>query len=413
MFFKFIFNNRGEVENTGESIQDAFSKGIEDLEKEQQDTGEKKEPGQEVEEKPQVDVEGYKGPERRAPAYAGERRREADKALEDPEHELDYELKEGEGKAKAKLSDLKAESKWINDNKKMIAGALQMREMASKYPDFGKAYNTLISKVFTEKGYDADFMGRLSDFFEDKFKAAEEKVIEKDQQIEAMTKMLDELDPDSAQYSILKNSIEYQKSLKQQLIDSTSKISQFEKILNNVTSGQKDFLTKQEEEKSKQNEDRISDFFDGKYNGLLNEAKKGGFEFIDEEEASEFERRVRGIVGAAVKGKQDMDDKKFEKIIQDSVKAAIDRTTKYRESLIIRSKKKPGDAPPGSPQKTAEATLEEMEKELAALEAKGDGDGARGKELKRLIQTKKENDEDPLKGKSIGETIADELFASS
>jgi hypothetical protein len=99
--------------------------------------------------------------------------------------------------------------------------------------------------------------------------------------------------------------------------------------------------------------------------------------FMDEDERREFDAAVRN--GVAVNSKDVKDDTGFVKLIQATAKAVYDKMSKRRESIVNDYLKKKGQPP-------------KKEDEPPK---------------------KKTEDEDPLKGKTMGEAIADEMFSGT
>ena len=110
--------------------------------------------------------------------------------------------------------------------------------------------------------------------------------------------------------------------------------------------------------------------------------------------------------------KEVKDDEAFVKLIEGSGKAVWERTGKLREAAVneyLRSKGKP---PAKGEDKSEEAELKDMQTQLSALEKDGKEDTHEAEKLRAAIKAKKEFNDDPLKGKSIGESIAEAMFAT-
>jgi hypothetical protein len=364
--------------------------------------------------KSQVETEGYKGAERRAAGYQGEKRRAADKVSEDPEYEMDFELEPGKGKHKFKLSDLKQTASWVHANKETIQGQLKLRELATKHPEFGKLINEVITKSFNEKGeLNSEFVIQRLKSLDAKSEAIEEDIEDKDDEIKKAEELLksDEIDPDSVQAKVLRSNIAAMKAQKANLNKALDKITEISKRFETVEKGQKDFLTKHEEEVGAVEVKRLSGVFNKTFGAMTDPNKQDGFKFIDEDEAKDFEKRVREMVSS---GAADIkDDEGFVKLIQDSVKAVWERTSKLRESAVNDYLRSKGKFSAKQEDKSADAEIIEMQKQLSALEKDGKEDTHEAERLRAAIKAKKEFNEDPLKGKTIGESIAEAMFASS
>ena len=317
----------------------------------------------------------------RRKSYEGEKRRASDKVDTDPETELDFEFEAGKGKAKMKLSELRDTAKWIHDNKGTLSSMLKHREMVTKYPEFGKVMNAVIEKSFTGNELNKDFVTKTLASLEGKAERIEEKLEDKDELIDEMQTQLDDLDPDSPQAKILKKSIVYQKGLKaelrKQMSEGQKRIDALEAKLNGVEKKHTEFLSEQDKAEHAVEVKRISEIFKTEFGALIDKEKKDGYKFIDDDEKKEFDSAVRQAVA---NGSKDIKgDAEFVKLIQSTAKAVYDKMSKRRETWVNDYLKKKGQIP------------KEKEKEPA----------------------KKPEEDDPLKGKSIGQAIADEMFSGT
>ena len=312
----------------------------------------------------------------RRKSYEGDKRRAADKVDPDPEQELDFEIEEGKGKAKLKTSELKDTAKWVHQNRQMLASMLKHREMATKFPEFGKAMNTLIEKSFNGNELNTEFVTKTLTALEGKVEKAEEKVEEKDALIDEMQAQLEDLDQDSPQANILKKSIAFQKGLKaefsKQMAAGQKRIDAMEAKLNSVEKGQKDFYSEQEKTGQADEEKRLSRMYEKEIGALTSTDKQDGYKFTDEDERKEFDQAVRASV--ATNSANVKDDESFVKLIQASAKAAYEKMAQRRESWVNEYLKKKGELPKETPKKKEE---------------------------------KKETD--PLEGKTIGEALAEAM----
>ena len=201
------------------------------------------------------------------------------------------------------------------------------------------------------------------------------------------------------------------KAQRNNLNKALAKIDEVTKKFGEVEKGQKDFLTKHENEVNSVEVKRLSGLFSKTFGALTDPNKKDGYKFIDDDEAKDFERRVRDMVsgGAA----QVKDDDAFVKLIESSGKAVWERTSKLREAAVNDYLRSKGKLPAKGEDKSADAEISEMQKQLSALEKDGKEDTHEAEKLRAAIKAKKEFNDDPLKGKSIGESIAEAMFAET
>jgi len=438
MFNKlFLMNNKGfaDGDSSEETPEDDKSFGeaiVEELDKQEAEGTEATDSGLSEEEKAAaakatadaaaaaaedlVDVEGYKGANRRAKGYEGDKRRQLDKDAEDPLHEMDFELVEGEGKKKFKLSELRDTAKYLHDNRNTLAASLKIRELATKSPDFAKLMNSVIKGSFNEKEeVNPEFITKTQAALDAKADAVEEKIDDTDEDIKAAEELLDsdEIDPDSVQAQVLKKNIAAMKASKNQLTKALAKIDDISSKFEKVEKSQQTFMSDQENADANKEIDRISGLFNKEFNSIVDPKKEGGFKFVDDEERNDYEAKVRDVVSKGSEGIKN--DEEFVKLVKASSQAVYDRLKQVRENAVndyIRSKggkiTKDGDAP-----KDTAVSVENMEKQLAALEKDGKKDSPEAVTLRKAIEAQKALDEDPLQGKSIGETIADAMFADA
>lgn len=405
--WKFFLNNKGEVENTGEaeagSFQDVIEKGLEEAE-----TTTEKKAEETAETKPEIEAGDYKGADRRAKAYDGERRRESDKALEDPEYEMDFELEQGKGKHKFKLSDLKDTAKWLHENKGSLQASLELRKLATQNPTFAKLVNSIIEKSVAGEGkFNDEFINKQLASLEAKQEKVEGQIDDKDDQIKEIEDLLksDDIDPDSVQAKVLQRNLAALKSSRAQLKDALSKISQFEQKVGELEKGQKDFLTKHENAESAVEVKRVSEIFRKTFTEITDPSKENGYKFIDDEEKADYEAKVRDLVAKSTDNVKD--DDSFVKLIQSSCKAVYDRMSKLRESYVNDYLRSKGGKPGGEETPDAAKELDTMKQQLSELEKAGKGETSEAVALRDKINKAQELIEDPLGGKSIGEVLAE------
>lgn len=417
----FFLNNRGDVNAPEDppkeepSFGEAIVKEMEEQEEGAGKTEEKKEAeaaAAKAAETPEIDVEGYKGSNRRAKGYEGDKRRESDKVIEDPEHELDFELEEGKGKHKLKLSELRETAKFLHSNKRSIGSTMKIREMATKNPDFGKLINSVIDRSFgKDEVYNGEFVSKTLASLDAKAEKIDDKIDETDDDIKQAEDLLnsDDIDPDSVQSQVLKNNIAAMKSTKAQLTKALKKIDDVSAKFGDVEKSHQTFITDQGKAEEDKETDRVSNIFTKEFKVITDKSRENAYKFIDDEDRQDFERKVRNIV-ASESGKKDSTiktDEDFVKLIKSASESIYKRISGIRESYVndyIRSKGgKVGDAP-----KDTAVSEENMKEQLAALEKDGKKDSPEAQKLRAAI---KAAEDDPLGGKTIGETIADAMFA--
>ena len=317
--------------------------------------------------------------ERRKP-YEGEKRRTADKINPDPEHEMDFEVEEGKGKHKLKTSQLKSMASELFKNKGAYNYGLAMMDAGTKHPEFRTLIDKMVAMSFTDlKTFNPEFVTKTLAVLEGKVDKIDDKIEEKDELIDEMQAQLEDLDQDSPQAVILKKSIAYQKGLKaqfqKQMGEGQKRIDALEAKLNGVEKKHTDFLSEQGKAEQTVEVKRLSGIYEKEIGALTDKEKKDGYKFIDEDEAREFDAAVRN--GIAANAKDIKDDASFVTLIQNTAKAVYEKIGKRRESWVNDYLKKKGQLPK-------------------------EGDKP---------PKKKEEEKDPLEGKSIGQIIADEMFA--
>lgn len=344
-----------------------------------------------AEEKPPVETPAAETPAKDTPpawdkterrkSYEGEKRRAADKPLDpDPEHEMDFEIEEGKGKHKLKTSQLKSLAKEIFENKGAYNYGLGMMKAGTEHPEFRNLMDKIVAMSFKDlKNFDPEFVTKTLAQLEGKAEKIADKVEEKDDLIDEMQAQLEDLDQDSPQAGILKKSIAYQKGLKaqfqKQMGEGQKRIDALEAKLNGVEKTHKDFLSEKDKEAQSVEVKRLSGIYEKEIGALTDKEKKDGYKFIDEDEAREFDAAVRNSVAGSAKNVKD--DASFVTLIQNTAKAVYDKIGKRRESWVSDYLKKKGQPP---------------------------------REKDEL--PKKKEDEKPDE-RSIGQMIADDMFAET
>lgn len=275
---------------------------------------------------------------------------------DDPEYEMDWEEEQGK-KAKYKLSQMKKDLKWYNENRGMIAGANKLREIASKNEGFAKLVQKIVENSYDGQNYNTEFINKTLESFETKKDAIKEEIGDKTDEIKDVEGSLSDLDPDSPQAIALHKSLNIMKSQREQLKKALETIKQFESKITNVEKNQNDFITKQNEEIQSVEVKRLSSVFEKEFGALTDATKQNGMRFIDEDEKKEFEAGVRNLVaGQSQNIKNDQD---FIKAIQQSAKAVYDKYSKRREANVNEYLRQKGLVKPVVPVK--EKTKEPMD----------------------------------------------------
>lgn len=369
-----------------------------------------------------IEVDGKKIKDRRSRGYEGEKRRAADKAADDPEFDVDFDVEDNEGNKRTKLtlSELKEAAKFLQSNKKSIGASLKIREMATNNPEFGKLLNGIISKAHNENGeYNADFVSKTLSSLEAKADAVEDKIEDTDEDIKAAEDLLnsDEIDPDSVQAQVLKSNIKAMKATKAQLNKALSKIEEVSGKFEKVEQSHTTFLTDQQKAEETKEVERVSGIFNKEFSTITDPQRENAMKFVDEDDRKEFENKVRNIV-AAESGKENTTiktDADFVKLIRQASDTVYKRITSIRESAVndyLRSKGQ-GPAKKGDDPKDTAVSVDDMKKQLAALEKDGKKDSPEAEKLKKAIKDEEAKQDDPLGGKTIGETIADAMYADT
>lgn len=304
----------------------------------------------------------------RRKAYEGEKRRASDKTIEDPEHEMDFELESGKGKHKLKTSQLKSMASEIFKNKNAYNYGLAMLDAGTKHPEFKTMIDKIVSMSFKDlKDFQPENVTKILSALEGKTEKIEEKIEDKDQLIADMEAQLDDLDADSPQAVILRKSIAYQKNLKaqfqKQLGEGQKRIDALEAKLNGLEKTHKDFLSEQEKADSTVEVKRLSGIFEKEIGALTSAEKKDGYKFTDDDERKEFDTAVRNSVAANSANIKSEED--FVKLIQSSSKAVYDKMAMRREAIVNDYLKKKGQVP-----KKEEEPPKEKEKEKDPNEGK-------------------------------------------
>lgn len=368
----FLDNERGEVGGGDEpSIHSAF---MEALDKPEETPPPETPPAETPPETPPA----WDKVERRK-VYAGEKRRAEDKAVDDPEFEMDFEPEAGKGKLKLKAAQLKAMAKELFENKNSYNYGRAMMDAGTKHPEFRTLIDKVVAMSFKDlKDFQPENVTKILAQLEGKAEKVEEQVEEKDALIDEMQSQLEDLDPDSPQAGILKKSIAYQKGLKaqfqKQLGEGQKRIDALEAKLNGVEKTHKDFLSEQDKAESAVEVKRLSGVYDKEIGALTASDNKDGYKFSDDDERKEFDMAVRNSVAA--NSANIKDDESFVKLIQGSAKAVYEKMALRRESWVNGYLKKKGQVP-------------KKEDELPK---------------------KKEDEKDPNEGKTMGEILADNFF---
>jgi len=316
-----------------------------------------------------------------AAAKAEAEKKAKEEAPEDPEFELDFEEEEGKGKAKAKLSDLKKLAAWEKQNRAVIAGAFGVRSAAAQNPEFGKLLQTVITKAFDDKGvFNKAESERLLGVLEAKVEVSEEKIEGKiegtEDDIKEMEEDLEDLDADSPQAKILKRNIAASRNLRAQLQSARAQNQEFQKRLDGLETNFTADKKQKEESTREAGVTRLSGIFDAEIATLTAEDKQDGLKFFDAEDKADFDRAVRA--GVAKRAGECKSDDDFRKVTQEVAKAVHQKMQQRQASYINDYLRKKGKTPL---------------------------DGA------KPPQKPEDPNKDPNEGKSIGEILADGVFA--
>lgn len=302
-------------------------------------------------------------------AWGEEDRRKSPYAPKD-EDELDLDWKDDKGESrKFKLSEIKAQAKWLKENSSFIASADELRKQLNQNPDLNRAYQALIAKSFEGGKYNAEGVSKVLAALEGKAEKTQDKIEDATDDIKEMETLLNELDSDSPQAKILKTNIASLKATRTQLKAALGTIEELKNRTGEHDKFRTGFEEKQKQEKADVEAKQAGELFDTTFGALT----ASQYKFDDTDDTKEFEDLVRDQVATlAQKGKIN-NDQEFAKSIQDSAKAAFERISKRNERIVNKYLKVKGKLPP--------------EKEVI----------------------KEEKIED---GKSIGELIAEGMFAS-
>ncbi len=371
------------------------------------------EAGKTDEEKEEIDIEGYKGSNRRAKGYEGDKRREADKVIEDPEHELDYEFEEGKGKHKLKLSELKDAAKFLHQNKKSLGSSFKIREMATKNPEFGKLLNGVINRSFNGKDevYNNEFVSKTLASLDAKAEKIDDELDETDSDIKQAEDLLnsEDIDPDSVQAQVLKSNIAAMKSTKAQLTKALKKIDDVSAKFGSVEESHKTFIDSQGKAEEDKEVTRVSGIFNKEFDAITDKGRKKAYKFVNDAQLQRFENEVRDIVANGSKtGSGVKTDEDFVKLIKSASEAAYKEIVDLRESAVNDYIRKKGDKPQGDALKDTTVSEENMKEQLAALEKDGKKDSPEAQKLRAAI---KAAEDDPLGGKTMGEVVAEAMLA--
>jgi len=355
--WKFLLNNRGETGD--EANQDEGINPLEAALNQQMPTAEntdgvpkapeeeeeapakKKEEPAKKEEKDEdlIDIEGYKGKNRRATGFSGdEKRKDIIEKLENMDLDFDY----GKDKSrKITVKEAKETLKWLQDNNEIIGSGISMNKYIKEFPDFGKLIKAVITGSFgADDKFNGEFATKILGAIEAKEEVIDEKVDEIDAEIAKMQKLLDDgdIDEDSAQADAIKGSIASMKAMKGQMNKALSKLDEVTKKFDGFETKQQAAADATKTTEYKDEVKRVAALFKEELATLTNKDKEDGYKFVIDTEAEEFDSLVRARVAKAfadlgLKQGESITDEKFKALIADSAKTSYEVLVKKREAI--------------------------------------------------------------------------------
>lgn len=282
-----------------------------------------------------------------------------------PEDDQDFDLgyEEDGKKVTMKASEVKANLKWMKENSQTIGGAMKVRELAFKNPEFGKLLNSVIEKSVGENdSINNEYVTNSLKALEAKVENVENVIEDKDEDIEEAETILEELDPDSSQAMIMKKNIKIMKTQKAQLKEFKSSLDAVTVKLEGIDKKAADQTKSVEDAKHNESVAAHKKTFDNEYEVQTKEVK-----FIDDSEKQRFQNEVKKLVaGQSAKIANDED---FKKVIGESVKTVTKNLEEYHQAIKNDYLRKKGKLPKDEP-KIKEIvpdellTQESLEKEL-------------------------------------------------
>ena len=376
----FFLNNKGLADGEGEGDPNPLEQALGDQLPQEEDTkpaDTKPEDTKPVDTKPEdpkpdenlVDVDGYKGKDRRVVGFSGEEKR---KDLIEKANNLDLDFDYGAGdqaSKKVSIKEIKDTLKWLQDNSNTIAAGISMNKYSNQFPEFGKVIKAVIKGSFGDKNeFNSGFAAKILKAVEAKEDVIEDKVDEIDTEIAKIEKLLidGEIDEDSPQADALKSSVLTMKATKTQLGTALSKLDDLTKKFDGYETTQKKVLDNTTKTEYKAEVTRIADLYSEELRSLTDKDKQDGYKFVVEHEAKEFDSLTRAGVRQAVadlklKEGEQVTDEQFKKFITDSAKAAFDVIVKKREAIEQDYIKRKGGKPP---EKKKEDVIPEAQEDM-------------------------------------------------
>ncbi len=258
------------------------------------------------------------------------------KTEEDPELDLGYEEEKDGQKvpAKYKLSHIKEQAKWLNDNKNIIRAAMGMNKEFTANPELGKAFNTFWAKIYDGNKYNPEQVQKFNAMLEGKQEQIETTIDDKTDDIKEMEKLLEELDPESPQAKIMKSNINGLKNTRSQLAETLKANKAMQDKLEGLDKFKTGFEETQKKQKTEAEERQASELFTKEFSSLTSKDRKDGYHVEDADDAKELERLVRDQVAEAARVGSITNDEQFVKAIQSSAKAAFDTISKRNERVV-------------------------------------------------------------------------------
>lgn len=363
MNWLFFLNNKGEGENTGEPtpLEEALGEELPEEIKPEEGKEEKTDDEKATEAKAEkdkqdkeeaenlIDVEGYKGKNRRATAFSGEEKRKD--AIEKRDTlDLGFEYGSGDKKGqKITLEEIKTTMKWLQDNNETIMGGISMNKYAADYPQFGKILTAIIHGSFGEDNkFNEAFTTKILAAVEAKEEQVEEQADEVDAEIAKIQKLLDdeEVDPESVHGQSLKSSLISLKSMKKQLADNKKQLVEVNKRFDTQDDDKTKAAEAQKTDDYEKEKARYGKIFKDQIDLLIDPKDEKAYKFLVEAESKEFDGIVRAGVSKAILDKGLKAGEKFpeddlKKLVVEHAKLAYDVITKKREAITqayIKSK---------------------------------------------------------------------------
>lgn len=285
-----------------------------------------------------------------------DRRKTAAEIKEDQEIELGYEEeKDGKkGQAKYSVKHIREQAKFLHDNRTLINAAFDMNKEFKNNPELSKAFTAFWGNSFKDGKYSPEYVQKLNGFLEGKQEQVVAAIEDKTDDIKEMETALADLDPDSPQAKILKQSIGALKSTRVQLSETLKQIKPLQEKLDSLDKFKGNFEETQKKEKEAAEDARISGLLDTELATLTAKEKTDGYHFDDPDDSKDFERLTHDAILQATSKSKVENDEAFLTIIRASAKAAFETISKRNERIVSKylQMKQPTKlgAPPAKPE---------------------------------------------------------------